>query len=355
MISIGAFAFSDCSGLKSITIGLNLATIRECAFSGCSFLRVYIKDLSAWCKIDFELNVGSYHFYSNPLGGATLYLNNNEITSLVIPNNITEIKPCAFIGYKGTEILIPNSLTSIGAYAFYSCSRLTSINIPNSVTSIGDYAFCGCNGLTSVKIGSGMISIGHHVFTDCSGLTNIIIPDSVTSIEDYAFYRCIGLKNIEIPDSVTSIDSYAFKGCNKLIQKEGNVHYVDQWAIDCDSSATEVTLRVGTKGITNSAFSGRTKLKSVTIPESVMCIGRYAFSGCTGITSITIPESVTYIGQYAFRNCPLESVTVQGSANWQVSKTSDFANAETLNAADSADYVEYFTFKYAEYFWKRSK
>ena len=36
-------------------------------------------------------------------------------------------------------------MTSIGNYAFYYCSGLTSIEIPNSVTSIGIYAFSGCD------------------------------------------------------------------------------------------------------------------------------------------------------------------------------------------------------------------
>ena len=45
---------------------------------------------------------------------------------------------------------IPNSVTSIGKFAFYGCSGLTSITIPNSVTSIGSGAFKGCSELTDV-------------------------------------------------------------------------------------------------------------------------------------------------------------------------------------------------------------
>jgi hypothetical protein len=55
--------------------------------------------------------------------------------------------------------------------------------------------------------------------------------------------------------------------------------------------------------IGSSAFSGCSKLASVTIPNSVTSIGNSAFSGCSGLTSITIPNSVTSIDQYAFRNC----------------------------------------------------
>ena len=40
--------------------------------------------------------------------------------------------------------------TTIGEYAFYGCSTLTSVDIPASVTMIGDYAFDGCSSLTSV-------------------------------------------------------------------------------------------------------------------------------------------------------------------------------------------------------------
>ena len=65
------------------------------------------------------------------------------------------------------------------------------------------------------------------------------------------------------------------------------------------------------KIIEDSAFNCQTRLKSVTIPNSVTSIGSSTFSGCTGLTSITIPDRVTSIGERAFRGCTgLTSITI---------------------------------------------
>ena len=85
--------------------------------------------------------------------------------------------------YSGT-INIPSTVTynevvyavtSIGSYAFYGCSLLTSVTIPNSVTSIGERAFSGCSSLTSITIGNGVKRIENYVFFDCNALGRIII------------------------------------------------------------------------------------------------------------------------------------------------------------------------------------
>ena len=126
-------------------------------------------------------------------------------------------------------------MTSIGNYAFYKCSGLTSITIPNSVRSIGSGAFQSCYGLTSVTIPNSVTSIGKQAFRDCSSLTSVTIPNSVTSIGNNAFNGCYSLTSITIPNSVTSIGEGAFWGCSGL---------------------TSVTIPNSVTSIGNSAFNG---------------------------------------------------------------------------------------------------
>ena len=92
--SIGNHAFSYCSSLTSVTIPSSIKSIGTYAFQNCtSLMGVYITDISAWCKILFD------NYSANPLYYAhNLYLNNELVTELVIPEEVTSIGNHAFHG-----------------------------------------------------------------------------------------------------------------------------------------------------------------------------------------------------------------------------------------------------------------
>ena len=326
--SIGKVAFQGCTNLTSITIPDSVTSIGRYAFNGCSELEyVYITDIAKWCAIIF------YNDTSNPLYYAgKFYLNNVLVENLVIPD----------------------SVTSISFAAFYNCTELKSIELVenSNLTNIGKSAFCGCTGLTSIEFAenSKLTSIGQYAFYECTAITSVTIPNSVTSIGDDAFYGCTGLTSITLPFVGGSKDTNTYLGyIFGASSASSNSSYVP--------SSLKTVVVTGTS-IGNDAFYGCTGLTSITISDSVISIGTGAFGYCKGLTSITIPNSVTSIGDRAFYNCTgLTSVTFENTSGWWYASSSWATSGTAISATDIANAstaAEYLILTYYDYCWKRS-
>ena len=285
--------------------------------------------------------------------------NSSSLTSVTIPNSVTNIGQQAFSGCNSlTSVNIPNGVTSIGDYAFYSCYSLTSVSIGTSVTSIGYGAFYQCTSLTSVNIPNSVTNFGNAVFYLCrsltsvnipntitrispglfqrSGLTSVTIPNSVTSIGDYAFESCISLTSVSIGTSVTNIGSDAFARSGlTAIYFQGNspsptndisvfgdfagdaainatayyYPYTTGWGSTFDGLPTvelyPFTYTTNSGAITITGYTGSGG--AVTIPDTingypVTTIGNNAFQN-SSITGVIIGTNVTNIGQNCFFNC----------------------------------------------------
>ena len=85
--------------------------------------------------------------------GERAFSNCTGLKEITIPSSVTTIDDFAFYNCTGLETVTfenGSKLTSIGVNAFSSCEGLTGITIPESVTSIGEGAFKSCEKLTSI-------------------------------------------------------------------------------------------------------------------------------------------------------------------------------------------------------------
>ena len=298
--SIGGRAFNKCYNLANATIGNSVVSIGYEAFYNCTALT----------SIDIPNSVTTIG------DGAFEYC--NGMTSATIGNSVTTIGKLAFeCCSELTSVTIPNSVTSIGSYAFRTCWGLKSVTIPNSVTSIGQGAFSGCSGLTSVTIPNSVKYILEGVFSDCRNLTSVTIPCSVTSIGKYAFSSCSSLTSITIPNSVTTIQNWAFSGCSGLetlnFNADSCADFTSSYHPFKGLNILAINIGDNVKRIPANFAYGLTKLTNVTIPNSVISIGKEAFEDCSGLTSVTIGNSVKTVGDRVFSGCS-ELVTLYFNA-----------------------------------------
>ena len=227
MTSINNKAFQYCKDLTSIVIPDNITDIKLNTFTCCYRLS------------SIKVSEGNKRYDSR-----------NDCNAIIETETDTIV-----IGFFNT--VIPNTITRIGDKAFKYSKGLTSIVIPDSVTEIGKNVFSECYRLTSIRVSSG--NKNYDSRNDCNaiietetntlltGCQNTIIPDSVTSIGYGAFAHCSGLTFIEIPDSVTTIRKSAFLFCSNLT--------------------------------------------SIVIPDSVTTIEINAFNGCNTLKTIYVPEN----------------------------------------------------------------
>ena len=356
VVSIGNSAFYGCSSLTSVTISNSVTSIENYAFDGCSGLTKVILNSNSIVSKTY-----AYDYALKDVFGS-------QVREYIICDDVTSIGSYAFYECSNlTSITISNSVTRIGTYAFYNCSGLKSVNIPDKVTYIGYDAFYGCSGLTSITIPNSVTSISNNAFYGCSGLTSVTIPHSVTSILDYAFHGCSSLKSVTIPNSVTTIKDGAFSGCTSLssVIIPNSVTSMELRAFSNCSDLTKVEINSNT--IVSKAYSSSSSLKDIfgsqvveyILGNEVTSIGEYAFSDCSNIKKVVINsngivsktysssstikdifgsqveeyvigDSVTSIGNNAFNGCTAVTSITVGSSVTTIGERA-FANIDKLN------------------------
>ncbi|MCM1382849.1 MAG: leucine-rich repeat domain-containing protein, partial [Muribaculaceae bacterium] len=166
---IGFNAFWGMDGLETVTVPSTITTVEGTYFS-------YMSDLLVICEDSV-----------NP----SLIREAKSVLKYTEQNGET-----AVTGYSGTkqEIKIPDTINGSTVTAIsdgcFANTNITSVEIPDTVTEVGSNAFAGCGSLTEVVIPESVLSIRDGAFEGCENLTSIIIPEEAvvdsTAVPDTA-------------------------------------------------------------------------------------------------------------------------------------------------------------------------
>ena len=264
--------------------------------------------------------------------GDDAFAENERLTSVTIPEGVTEIGSNAFGQcFSLQSVQLPSTLQATGHVSFQNCYLLTEIHLPDGLIIIAPETFNGCTGLTSITIPDSVTDFGVNPFCGCTNLREIhISPDHLfLEVKDGVLYNKIsrelicypcGLSQAEfsIPDGIIEIGMEAFEGCRLLtgVTIPDSVMIIESGAfMDC-SRLQSISLPNGVLAIEPNTFFWCDSLRHVDLPNSIISIGWDAFRECTSLKSITIPDSVVFMDERAFSECSPDLVITVSAGSY---------------------------------------
>ena len=289
------------------------------------------------------------------IDGIFYELNTTDFTAEVVASDDTysgDVEIPIFVEYEWNSYTV----TSIGDNAFYYCDNLVSVSMPYSLKRIGDSAFENCHALTSVEIPYDIEYIGSGAFSFCSSLASLTLPNgkyyigpgfiqntfpssiilesrspnnfsydeeeesqplynySISGCTLYVPYGCKSAyqsaffwKNFEYIEEL----DYLTRGCcgdnvtftvypdmTMIVSGTGSVWGTSSAEFNDDyyNTVEKIVVEEGVTSLGDHAFSGYSKLKTITLPNSLKEISFYVFYNCKSLESLSIPRNVEIIG-----------------------------------------------------------
>ena len=312
--SVGKYALRDATNLKRVYLPSTVSNIGDYVFDGCTSLAYIVSSSTTPPAIpahtsgpsSYEsgtfLKVPTESILYVPSGSETAYS-----TASTSPSNGSST------GWKRFSTIAPSIVFSGNCGTTGHESDVTWNYNPDDRSMVisgdeamADYAQNGSpwDGLKSViaslTVGNGVKTIGKYAFYGCTDITSMNnLPRGLTSI-GYSAFRNSGLTNLTIPEDLTIIGEDMARDCGSLSAITWN-------AINCTTYVGS-TGSTGTINSTNHPFWGSTTKGAITsfsFGDEVEVIPPYLCSSMNNeaFTSITIPTSVTSIGANAFNGC----------------------------------------------------
>ena len=251
------------------------------------------------------------------------------------------------IKYKGEggDVTVPDiyggqKITSIGRGAFSGNEDVTSVVIENGISEIRSGAFENCTLLSEVTLSENVDIVYALSFAGCKNLANLIVKGKNTELNDlfgsieqnkkltiyglsdsgaetYAMaYNADFIATDIIPTLSPSPEPTPTQSLIPTCEPEPIPTTVPDFEVNeygeleaYNGVYTNIVIPETVNGITVTSISAgvfeeKTEIKSIALPDSIISIGRGTFSGCAMLEEVNT-QKIESVGDYAFYNCSI--------------------------------------------------
>lgn len=307
--TIGEEAFAYCGNLNEVSLPNTIQKLGYKCFNGNTSLTLYAKNVPA-----LDRNPGTMAETD------TLALGKNVL--IIVPEESLAAYQAADVWNTMSERIFPMGTQfdyNVEATAQASTSGLQKAigekNLRSVVTlkvkgSINSYDIMvmrnKMDNLHHLDLADADVkSNTYHYYTGYSTQDDILGPHSFADLDK--------LITVKLPKSVKSIDQ-AFNNCSQLRSVEmpenliciGN-SYDDEWSMSggafYDCSNLEEIIFHNCERIGGCAFYQCNSLQEITLPKNLIHVGSFAFYNCNQLKNIILPSEVETISYHAFDGC----------------------------------------------------
>jgi len=377
-IGYGAFAFT--TALETVNvIPARVETIGDIPFAQSGVKYIYCADKDTKDRIQNKVNgllvdvlltgeTPAIEFTDN---GYTYRIDDGKALLVSAPKNEATPTVPSGVTYQGATypvtgiwkgaFAISLDWTEANSSADKRNEKITSVVLPDSVTQIGERAFYFCKNLSKITIQANTVSIDYLAFATQNTNGTTVDFSAVTTLQSNDTDKWAGVKTVILnnEDQLDTIKSNVNPNTVAVIGNSGWVmgsdgNWAEQPKTNLTATVDNITWKFDAVGgkATLKAYSPKT-VESVTVPSTLtvdgvtytvteLDAGLFGWTGAwdatddynTSIKSVVIPKTVTTIGADMFRYSKnLESVKIQGESITFKSKRT-FSNTNSLKVLD---------------------